>query len=559
MRRQAVPSLDSRQGWRRAGALLAFALGLSAVGVWAQSVPEPLPPVDDPSTAPGVVSQANFLTLPQPPGAAAPAVGAPTPPPAPPAEGDAAATKVPDKPADTADKKPDDKKADDKKSDKAASKSDKSEYPTFKTTGFLQLDTAYYSQDRNNIATVGDAQDGTGFRRARLAVQGKVAEFTNYQIEMDFATAGRPSFFDNYLEQGEIPYLGTVRAGQYLQPFSVDAMSGFRNLPFLERSLPFLSFVPFRRVGIMASNNTDDELTYWAYSVFRTGGFNNAPLGDDRFATDFGDIGGYSFSTRLTHLMYYDPHAGDRYLWHVGASYDFSQLGANDAAGSGLPGNAGSPRPFYQARTTPEFGVLGYPEFPQNFGTAVNGTPTFVDTGRYEAKFFNLFGVETVYQAGPFSFQAEWMGTMVESVVGPIFYNGAYAEVMYRLTGENREYDKKLAALKNVVPFTDFISLRKGERGIHGWGAWEVAARWSFVNMHNPLDLDGHYYDPALNSFTGTFRRGNGTLHDTTLGVTWFLNKHAKIQANWIHAMLDNVIRGNSTADLFVSRIQVDY
>jgi phosphate-selective porin OprO/OprP len=69
---------------------------------------------------------------------------------------------------------------------------------------------------------------------------------------MDFAAAGRPSFFDNYVEQEQLPILGAVRIGQYLQPFSVDAMSGFRNLPFL-------AFVPFRRVGAMASNNREPQ------------------------------------------------------------------------------------------------------------------------------------------------------------------------------------------------------------------------------------------------------------------------------------------------------------
>src|SRR5262249_51619390 len=200
-------------------------------------------------------------------------------------------------------------------------------FPTHKITGFLQLDTAWYSQDPLNRKIVGDAQDGTGFRRARLAVLGKVAPLTLYQIEVDFATAGRPSFFDNYVEQEAVPFLGAIRAGQYLQPFSVDAMSGFRNLPFLERSLPFLAFVPFRRVGVMASNNSEDERTYWAYSGFKTGGFNNAPMGDSQFATDIGDVGGYSFSARLTHLLMYD---GDECLWHVGGAYDFSYLGAND-------------------------------------------------------------------------------------------------------------------------------------------------------------------------------------------------------------------------------------
>jgi phosphate-selective porin OprO/OprP len=435
----------------------------------------------------------------------------------------------------------------------------KESYPTFKITGFTQLDSAWYSQDADNMATVGDAQDGTGFRRVRFAVNGKAAEFTNYQLEVDFATVGRPSFFDTYAEQANLPFLGDVRVGHLLQPFSVDAMSGFRNLPLIERSLPFLAFVPFRRTGIMASNRTEDDLTHWSYSVFRTGGFNNAPLGDSRFATDFGDVGGYSFSTRVTHLVYYDDPTDCQRLWHIGTSYDYSQLGANDAIGSGFNGNAGIPKPSYQARTTPEFGPLGLPDLGSSFGSAVNGTPLFVDTGRYEAGSFNLWGVETVYQDGPLSFQAEWMATQVNSVVGPVFYHGAYAEVMYRLTGEHRVYDKKLGSLKNPVPFTDFISSKGEQWGIHGWGAWEIAARWSFVDLRNPASLNGHYYDSATNTFTGTNGVGNGILNDATVGVTWFLNQHTKLQFNWIHAMLNNAANGHSVADLYVTRVQVDF
>lgn len=425
-----------------------------------------------------------------------------------------------------------------------------SEFPTYKITGFLQFDTGYYDQSPKNVATVGNGQDGTEIRRARFAVNGKVAEFTSYQMEVDFASAGRPSFFDNYVEQGNLPILGEVRVGQFLQPFSVDAMSGFRNLAFLERSLPFLAFVPFRRVGIMASNASEDDLTHWAYSVFRTGGFNNAPMGDSRFGTDFGDIGGYSFSTRITHLLYYDEFAEDRYLWHIGLSYDFSELGANTAAGAGTPGNAGSPVPFYQARTTPEFGPLGYPELSSTFGTAENSTPIFVDTGKYQANNFNLFGLETVYQYGPVSIQAEYMGTVVQSVVGPVFYQGGYAEAMYRLTGEHRGYDKKLGSLKNPIPFADFIPLKWD--GIRGWGAWSVNARWSVVDLTNPAKLDGHYV-------AGTTKAGNGVLNDVTLGMNWYLNAHTKVQFNWIHAMLDNTAKGSSTAELFVSRVQVDF
>jgi phosphate-selective porin OprO/OprP len=440
-------------------------------------------------------------------------------------------------------------------------------YPTHKITGFLQFDSVWYAQDRLNTAEVGDAQDATGIRRARLAILGKVAAKTLYQLEVDFAAAGRPSFFDNYLEQERLPLLGAVRIGQYLQPFSVDAMSGFRNLPFLERSLPFLAFVPFRRVGIMASNNSEDERTYWAYSGFKTGGFNNAPMGDSQFAMDIGDVGGYSFSTRITHLLVYEND--DHNIWHVGAAYDFSALGADDAKGTGTSGNAGGgPHAFYQAKTTPEFGPLGQVQNSQNFGSAVNFTPTFVDTGRYAAHSFNLVGLESVLQNGPFSFQSEWMLTEVNSVVGPIVYHGAYAEAMYRLTGENRPYDKKLAALKNVVPFNDFITFGKEGGGVRGWGAWEIAGRLSYVELRNPNSLSGHYFNgstvaPLYNASSKTGAVGNGTLTDTTLGLTWFLNGHSKLQFNWIHAFLNNSApvspHGFSQADLFVTRVQVDF
>ena len=405
------------------------------------------------------------------------------------------------------------------------------------------------SQDQLNKATVGNGQNAVGFRRARLAVVGNVAAFTAYMVEVDFASAGRPSFFDVWAEQDNIPLLGAVRMGQYLQPFSVDAMSGFRHLPFLERSLPFLAFVPFRRVGVMSSINTRNERTYLAYSFFRTGGFNNSPLGDDRFATDIGDQGGLSFSTRLTHLLRYDPIAEDQYLWDIGFSYNYSRMTGDTASGS---------QPFYQSRTAPEFGPLGdgIDTAPATFGPASFATanltpPNFVDTGRYLADSFNLFGVESVYQSGPLSLQGEFMATGVNSVAGPIWYTGAYGEIMYRLTGEHRGYDKRLASLKNPVPFTDFISFKPGR--IHGWGAWEIAARLSYVELRNPARLVPADY------IAGTNNSGNGTLTDSTVGISWWLNYHTKLQFNWIHAMLDNAAKGYSLADNFVGRMQIDF
>ncbi|MFO0903225.1 MAG: porin, partial [Pirellulales bacterium] len=320
-------------------------------------------------------------------------------------------------------------------------------FPTVRLSGFFHLDTGYFSQDANNRTTLGDIQDGTGFRRARLQAIGSVAEFTNYSIEFDFATAGRPSFMDVWGEQTHVPFFGNIRIGQYRQPFSMDALTSIKQLEFLERSLPFQAFVPFRRVGMMAYDKSENEMTAWAYGVFRTGGFLDAPVGDSRFATDIGDNGGYSFSSRVTHLLYYDEPAEGRYLLHAGASYDYSRLTGH---GDGITGDT------YDARVIPEFFVGD----PAGAGLTAAGTPFFVDTGRIPAKGFNMFGLEAAGQYGPAHFQAEYMGTLVDQTNGPsLYYDGAYIQGGYFLTGENRTYNRTVGAFDRVTPFTEFFSL----------------------------------------------------------------------------------------------------
>ena len=84
-------------------------------------------------------------------------------------------------------------------------------------------------------------------------------------------------------------------------------------------------------------------------------------------------------------------------------------------------------------------------------------------------------------------------------------------------------------------------------------GAFEVAARLSYVELRNPSSLTPADY------IAGTNKSGNGTLTDSTLGITWWLNYHTKFQINWIHAMLNNAAQGYSLADNFVTRFQVDF
>lgn len=411
-------------------------------------------------------------------------------------------------------------------------------FPTFRLSGFMHLDDGYFYQDTNSKATLGNVQDGVGFRRARLQALGSVTEFTNYSIEMDFASAGRPSFMDVWGEQTHVPIFGNLRIGHYRQPFSMDALTSIRQLQFLERSLPFQAFVPFRRVGVMAYDKSQDEMWTWAYGVYRTGGFGNAPLGDSRFATDIGDGGGGSFSGRMTHLLYYDEPAKGRYLLHVGGGYNYSRITSSTAGGN-----------FYQARVIPEFFVGD----PAGGGLTAVGTPFVADTGRLASREFNLYNLELAGQYGPLNFQSEYMGTLVSQINGPsIYYDGAYVQGGYFLTGENRSYNRTVGVLDRVTPFSDFFGLGRHSR-VCGWGAWELTGRWSYVNLASGSAVVGAPAGgppPSPNP---------GRVHDLTFGLNWYWNTYTKLQFNYIHVFLDNALHGGSDMGIYATRFQIEF
>lgn len=376
-------------------------------------------------------------------------------------------------------------------------------YPETKLTGFFQADFGLIHQDPANMAFVGDAEDGADFRRARLAAAGKVAENVAFIVEMDFAFPGRPSFMDVWLEVQKRPLLGNVRVGQYRQPFGMDGLTSVRELTFLERALPF-AFLPFRQIGVMASDQAFDGLATWAISGFR--------FPTDFFGSALGDDGGYGFASRLTALPFYHEN---HYLLHIGGAYSFLDP-SND---------------LVQYRSTPEY-------FTSETGGGVPGGvpiqfPFFVDTGLVATDHVNLFGTELAWVAGSLHGQAEWIVANVSQPNGQtVSFTGASAQAAYLLTGEVRPYNKAAGVLGRIIPDCPF--------GQGGLGAIEAAIRYSY------LDLDDRQIQ-------------GGKLNDITAGLNWYLNQYTKFQLNYIHAFLNPPGLPTNDADIVAMRAQVDF
>lgn len=378
-------------------------------------------------------------------------------------------------------------------------------YPTVKVTGFLQADAGWFSQDAANRVAVDDIQDGADFRRARLAAVGDVAENVGYQMEFDFGFPGRPSFMDVWLEVRELPRLNNLRVGLFRHPIGLDGLTSVKELTFIERGLPF-AFLPFRQIGVMSSRANEETGTTWAISGFR--------FPTDGFGGQVGDNGGYGMATRLTQVA---AESSDGSVLHLGGAYSLIDP-ANDAV------RYLSQPEFFIAETGGAAFVL--PGVP-------NAVPPFVDTGVIATQTSNLFSAELAGTSGPYHAQAELIYALVNRIgADSVAFNGMSAQVAYILTGEHRPYNRKAGVLGRVVPKRNF--------GRGGHGAWEIAGRWSRLDLAD-ADVQG------------------GILNTTTLGLNWYLNKFTKFQFNYIYAFLDSPINGNSEASILATRAQVDF
>jgi phosphate-selective porin OprO/OprP len=435
-------------------------------------------------------------------------------------------------------------------------------FPTVRVTGFAQLDYGAFSQDAASLANLGDIQDGVGFRRARIQAVGNLSEFTRYSFEMDFAVPGRPSFMDVWGEQTNVPWFGNVRIGHFRQPTTMDAWTSIRHMEFLERSLPFQAMDPFRRVGIMSWFNAgEDDRTLIAYSVYGTG-FSfansggvpptNGTLGDTRFATQIGDIGGVSAAIRGTHLLYWDPYAGDRYLLHIGGGYNYSQIGG---ANNGPLAAGNTNATTYQARAIPEFFVGDPAGGALNGQSAASGTPFVVDSGRFLANDFHFFHTELGGNYGPAHFQTEYMATLVDQVAGPqVFYHGAYVQCGYFLTGENCGYNKQMGALDyNVKPYREFFGLGR-DQWFCGWGAWEIAARYSYVNLAST-----NVVNPVTNLGVLPHTPNPGIVNDATLALNWWWNQYTRVQFNYINVSQNPNAGATGITNIYAARFQFEF
>lgn len=313
-------------------------------------------------------------------------------------------------------------------------------------------DGAFYSQDAASKQQVGDLSPEALFRVDDLLLSAQI----KFPHPWTFVVGGNYRGLDPTSATGwtttylylSVPLgtLGSVTVGKQKEGAGLEMTENGRDIPFMERSTMSnaFAFIDSHVVGVRFSGTVASDRLTWS-----AGWFNNW-LDDGLTFDESGQV----FAARVTGLAV--EADGGRRLFHLGLSAAYRQAPGGQFTMKSIPED-------YEA---PDFVETG--PFPANDGTSVGG---------------ELAAVE-----GPFTVSGEyaWTGVSSPSTGNPRFY-GYYVEAAYAITGETRAYDHKRGIFEMIRPAAPF-SFKHG-----GSGAWEVAARYSSIDLTSGAVQGGRF------------------------------------------------------------------
>jgi phosphate-selective porin OprO/OprP len=360
----------------------------------------------------------------------------------------------------------------------------------FAARSIVQFDAAQYSV--KPLRSDNDLSSGTNFRRARLGIDGSAYNDWNFALWAEFGGSGGEAAALNqaYIEYAGLKPFGPnvtvrLRAGAWATPAGLEDATSKTEELFLERAavaetVRGLDAGDGRTgFGVFTAGNR------WYFSGVFTGKVVGAPT-----TPVYGQQEGY-----LTRLAF-NPLHGKDYDVHVGGSVQGVIRPADVAAGSAVNQ------------------TLSIGERPE---LRVDGTK-LVNTGNIVAKGLTTYGAElgasfhNVYAAGEW-YRIDVDRTAVGAGVSPFnpTFTGWYGQAAWTLTGERHEWSSSNGGFGGIRPLHPFDPKK------NTWGAWELAARYSVLNLNDRAGSAGSAAP------LGGIRGGEQKI--TTVGLNWYPNR----------------------------------
>ncbi len=341
---------------------------------------------------------------------------------------------------------------------------------TLSLRSLIQFDTAYFAQGRNPSGA--DLNSGTNFRRAQFGFAGSAWKDWSYNFTYDFGGNGTEKngyIYSAYLEYDGFKPFG-VRIGAFAPPAGIEDATSKTDMIFLEGA-----------ASTDIARNIAGAPSREGASIF------------------------VQRDTYLLSLAYTGKKATDA------ATFDAQQALvaraswlAVDTSGMKWLVDANVSHVFHLADRAPNTAASNSLTFANGPEVAVDATKT-VSTGAIDASKVTEFGFETAAAYAGFYGQGGWFhyGITRRSALPSPDFSGWYAVLTYSLSGEQRPYNPATASFQGLKPVHPL--------GSGGWGAWEVKARYS------DIDLDFLPLSPAA---SGGIAGGKQDVW--TVGLNWY-------------------------------------
>lgn len=399
-----------------------------------------------------------------------------------------------------------------------------------------------------------ELNSGMNIRRARMGMEGTFYKIWDYKFEFDFSRGNgsvASGITDAFVRLNHTDAL-SFKIGSFKEPFSLEEAASNRFLTFIERHMAVNTFVDnpnTYKTGIGVNYAVPRWQTGVAFQTEPVGGWSSASSsvnsngstlanGNQSRNNGSGDMG-WEGMARVTGRAWMQ---GDHKWLHIGTSGGRTHVNTQYAADGTLAnGNGGMSFFTFPGTNVDRSNIL-------NTGNLSSGDLT--SASRREITSYDRMGVETQFVYGPASLQGEYLRTNINGVG----YNngehltGAYVFGSLFLTGESKTYHVRNGAANRIKPITPFQW-----RG-SGWGAWEIAAGWDYINMNS-----------------GAVR--GGQMDMLRLGVNWYPHSNVKLQSNFQHVLAINTPVSTATGydgrrttgwnhgnlDVFMTQLTVDF
>jgi phosphate-selective porin OprO/OprP len=381
---------------------------------------------------------------------------------------------------------------------------------TAKVGGRLYVVYRYIAEADDTAPSASTSEDAFVLDTARIQLDGTFFKDFFYRAEMSSDRGGSVSPNDVYLGWSGLKSYFTLQGGQFKVPFSQEETTSSRFIDFAERSL-LNRLVPGRDVGLMVSGEVGEGIFQWYLGVFNGTGKNLADNNDEK------DVAGRVWLTPL-------KNTDMKILKQFRLGFDFT-VGDQDGGYA-----------FSDVHT----GDIGSVTFiDHNVNTYGDGLRT-----RYD------IGVSWIY--GPMSLRGEYFMAkfdLRDAAPQSDYEIRAYnVQGTFLLTGEDKALENRVKPKNNLNPMEG------------GWGAWELAARYCFVDASDGEDAGVITIAPATGPETPQ------KISQVTAGINWWWTSNMCLRLNWEHLMYGDDIanlksdnEADDTQDIFYVRWQIDF